>query len=547
MRTHTDVQSLSNQITARTQVGTQPAPPATVETVYFALEIVEAGAECGSDNVPRVLKAGTAYKVCVYASSYPDGGIQQLPLLRTKLQLKLEANSDDITISEPGIELSREDLRDGFVHSFAVSIALGYAGGDLLFVLTAKSSERVDKYHTAAKVTIAVETNNAEDERMFLEQVYITPAVSLPDNVAVLHTRKDRDGNWVLDGYSRRRKQLDKVVLPPPGLSAAWLENMDGKLIPLVWQRFREWSIGSIPELQAWLSNLLALDGDELVLVLVTQNDADFPWELVHVYLAENGEVPLGAHITTVRWMRLNRFQHKLYLELQSDETQVCRGSVTAYLDAKVPGIIYERNALNSIRTTEYGSLQGLYEFIKNVTGTALVFVGCHGEYPSMYREEGDDNEFGRIIEIKLVSSTGEISISALNDLTIIEKPKDRPLFFLNACHSARMISRNGMAGLAVPLLQRAARGYIGAIGHIDSEYAGQLAAELLGAAAAEKDGVMVAQCLRDLRRKAFSLWRQNQTDVKHIYAFFYVYFGNPFLRLQLDKAIAPGAEDNND
>ncbi|MFN8464004.1 MAG: hypothetical protein U0X20_00575 [Caldilineaceae bacterium] len=528
---------LANQIVGKQGLGRVVTQSRLQPSVHFTLEIVSPS----SSSPCHELLAGATYEVHIYASPNFNAETNSIAMERSSICLELQAHPESIVIGEPVANLSKNSL-DGVVHRTAVTLEHGCMHKEARFTLLAKRTDVDDKLRPVASLVLAIRPDVDELEKGFLEQVHISPAMPLPNHIAVLHVERNEQGNWVLEGWNGRRKSLSRtIVSQPQHLSATWLEDLPDNEISNVWGQFRAWSSSSIGALQQWLHSMLLSYGDSLVLAVVNREDADFPWELVHVYDDDTQvEFPIGARVSIVRWMRFDWYHRKVYLELHNGESQACRGWVTAYLDNSLPGISFERSALAQVHAHEHASLKDLYDALKTgseAPDASLILVACHGDCP----REWANGSWGPITDVLLVTNdrSETLSYTHLSRIPFIGDLARRPLVFLNACHSARLISRGSGNGLAVPLLQRIARGFIGTIGRVDSHYAGELAAQLLYTAA-KTEGVQVAWFLREVRAKAFDMWVNNPLDDRPIYAFFYTYLGNPYLRLHLTPIPAP-------
>lgn len=119
------------------------------------------------------------------------------------------------------------------------------------------------------------------------------------------------------------------------------------------------------------------------------------------------------------------------------------------------------------------------------------------------------------------------------------------PLIFVNACYSAQMGPIGGWDrfGLPSPFLRRQARGYLGAVGKVYTEFAaefGKLFLERLQVDGAEP----VAQILRDLRAAAVqtaSGLDQGEAGRYLLTTFMYVYYGMPLARVQVRQPVPGG------
>jgi hypothetical protein len=253
---------------------------------------------------------------------------------------------------------------------------------------------------------------------------------------------------------------------------------------------------------------------------------SELPWEMIEI---QKGKY-LGAYWRVVRWIPVRDFLDWQNLSIGQEERSGC---VVAYLNGGELNVDLERAALQPFSTCYCETTHLLKETLSQpLQEVAVVYLGCHGVFT-----------YNRKHEIAL----GELlnpsnRIVSLSVEAIQSQEGVRPLLFVNACHSARLIrDSNGFYGLPEVFLARIASAYLGTLGPVGADYASQVANFIFTEAA--KDRIEPAEILRNLRAKAVAQLGPGATSddwLNFIFTFMYVYYGNPFTRLKLICAGQP-------
>jgi hypothetical protein len=352
-------------------------------------------------------------------------------------------------------------------------------------------------------------------------------------------------------GYDQRfpfeeRAPIDRPDQALAKLLMAWkdtkkmlIQKEFERLTEVVWNEVQEFSRKRGPKLLDWLFRLIGEDPDSSV-VITDHTRFEVPWELIEVA----PDMPLGALVPVARWTLVNEYaltQEQLQrgdlavLETGKDYVRELRieperriGSAITYLDSALPDLGHPSlDRALAERCTDLPKL--LYRLNQDIGGVCLVYLYCHGEF--------DEEEFRR-------TSVG--SLWAINFARIPPKDQDRPLFFVNACHSGRLTWGGGQAsGLPEALLARVACGYIGTLGPVEEKLATEVATTLLNQAIEGPEPMYPAESLRRLRRDALEARKMNPADkggmARFLNAFMYVYYGNPLACFKLRLPPSPG------
>lgn len=380
----------------------------------------------------------------------------------------------------------------------------------------------------------------------FYESVQIALDAAPPDNVAVFRIRPGNgDGFWIADGFNRKCKALSELRLSrPKGLNGEWLWKLADADLERVRREFSGWSRTLDPNLLQWFEDMRNSYGDHFVLVIVDMSYSNFPWELVHVVDAELREIPIGALAIVVRWIPTRYFtsRHVLYLE-----DELCEGGTHAFFDKDLLGVDIERKSADKF---EIETSEQLAEFAGRIATSAaqaaFFYAGCHGDFP----EEPDIlSEPTLFTQGGIAGAPQEIGCNLFDSDGFEADYGNRPLVFLNACHSARLIQKEQhIAGFAEVLLARWARAFVGTLGYVNSQNAAVFAAALFEELLDSEEGVSIAEFLLHQRASAMAGFHSDRDVGKLLDAFMYVYYGNPFLRLKLFRASsALGSEPNHE
>ncbi len=213
----------------------------------------------------------------------------------------------------------------------------------------------------------------------------------------------------------------------------------------------------------------------------------------------------------------------------------VYEGSVLAYLDQKLACVQQEHAVLNHFQREDVSDLWALRTRLRKdraLTRIGLVYIACHGQEGSMLSASEKD----RLQQPDRV-------LRALELARMPEQPEPRPIFFVNACDSARMLrdSKTNPVSFAESFLVQCASNYIGTMAPVGSRNASLIAGDILQQAM-NAEGVQIAEALRVLRARVVAKRcdsdqddeAQKEVEKDFFYTFMYVYYGNPLARLRL-------------
>jgi hypothetical protein len=272
----------------------------------------------------------------------------------------------------------------------------------------------------------------------------------------------------------------------------------------------------------------------QLTLVVFDKTHFEIPWELLEI----DHQQYLGAIAHVARWLELDDFGIARLLKI---EEHVSEGSVISYLDHGLEETGEERTLLQTFMHSEMPSLEALQDRLgESLQDVGLLYIGSHGSG-------------GIHLYSSLRGST--LQASWLID-HLFPHSGPRPILFLNACESARIIYKREMFidNLVKNFLLLCASNYIGTIANVNSEEAPKIANRILKLAIEDK-GIQIVELLRRLRANAVKYWldtSQNLNGQKEIEnrqqlrdksaaqllnTFLYVYYGNPLARLRLRPA----------
>lgn len=119
-------------------------------------------------------------------------------------------------------------------------------------------------------------------------------------------------------------------------------------------------------------------------------------------------------------------------------------------------------------------------------------------------------------------------------------------MFFVNACNSARWhrVSAKEYLGLHEVILANFASAYIGTSGPVNAKFTLEVAQFILPQPEESAEGISLARRLRDFRTQIVNKYLGKE-DEKVLYAFMYVYYGNPLAYLHLSLAQIGEAGDD--
>jgi hypothetical protein len=382
----------------------------------------------------------------------------------------------------------------------------------------------------------------------------IDPLAELPPGTAqlvVLPARRDGHDGFLLAGhcccgnlesyYQRRNEQPvhDRPTALPLGRRVSTDAKLGGELPTRTLKRMLGWSHRK-PALTEWLSDLRRRHGTELTVIVWDLTDHDTPWEMFHLEPQAAGATGaaldaswLGCAATTARWTKVVTTVDNA---VPGPAVPGASGGRILCYVAKDAAMQPDRELMDDLGAEHHDSLAELLTTLGSPTassGVGLVYVACHGDYAQDY------------FDFRLDRS---VSVSDIDGHGLAGLASARPVVFLNACHSARMIDASAdlgeqaLAGFTEVFLRRGAAAFIGASGAVQEPAAQAVVRALLEQIRATPDRP-VAHVLRDYRRSVapvsgeLPIGDERAVSVAllpFLYTFMYLYFGNPQTTLRL-------------
>ncbi|HZO71405.1 MAG TPA: hypothetical protein VFB60_04330 [Ktedonobacteraceae bacterium] len=312
------------------------------------------------------------------------------------------------------------------------------------------------------------------------------------------------------------------------------------KTIPTILDTIHKFSRDHAGELVQWLSKLAHTCHHYqklpfIIIVDTTGGGFEIAWELLEI----DTYLYLGELTRIVRWYPFSPFGKAKMLEMKE---VVYEGSVLAYVHSGLAGIDHEQTILNKFEKRVVANFEELLLRLKesgDLAGVGLVYIASHGHGSSMLMNEAIQQPSDHL--------------SALETERMREHKEPRPIFFVNACDSARMLRNKGSApsNFTESFMVQCASNYIGTVAPVNSVRASLIAKTVLELAQ-EEEGVQIAEILRHLRAQAAEKLRnadKNRDAHKKalyekelFYTSMYVYYGNPLARLRLRLATSEEA-----
>jgi hypothetical protein len=481
------------------------------------------------DELPEQLLPDKTYHLGVCLSDTEQEHYQPVPF-GSKLVLYLECSDQAAVDIEP---LSRTDLKweNEILCEFKLRTAKQCPIDEITFKL---SSQRLDSRrvsHTpVANLKIALAGTHAPIDQKLMDSCRLDLNCQLPKYAAILHIeaeKKTQDGifnKYRLSYWSYHHPLIKTSVYAYHTLS---LDNFQTRLKnkTVEHQHIKDEMAGFSrhfdDKLKKAIYQLYEKYPESGCLIIVDYPFSEVPWEML--YLKESDKIHLGTHVNVARWLHTQDEEGTCLLQIQETEQQ---GTMISYLNNEVAQQaekqILDTLTHHSCHTTEV-FMKRLHQSLENI---GLVYLSCHGSfsYHSYYQVR-----FGSIDDV-----AEQVILIELESLGYQDQ---RPIFFVNACHSGRLQAENGVFyGLPEVLLARVANGYIGTSSEIDTQYAAQVAQRILTEAASNK-GVQLSMILRKIRQTAVTKLEESACQ-KNWYnfmdAFSYIYYGNPLIRLKL-------------
>jgi len=389
-------------------------------------------------------------------------------------------------------------------------------------------------------------TYYAPDEEL-MKSCKVNLNASRPEHTAVLYVYPKGEKKFRVDGWHYRdRPKLGQrsIAREKIGLAAF----VEGDVQPRdIRGNVRSFSRQNPGGIVAWLRRLYDQYGEKLCVIVADHTDYELPWEMIE--LRDN--LHLGAAAKVVRWTLVRAYDEGVSLQMTKEEV---KGGLLAYLDSgEVSHMEQEQEALADFAPAYVCDMQRLKQRLaQSLQNVGLVYLGCHGLFTYSSEHERVVNRAIEVGALHNPSPSKHLTYVALEEIPLAEGR--RPFFFVNACHSGRLLcegdgeeTERRFYGLPEILLARAASGYIGTMGPVGSAYAVRIAQQVLQAAQTVPDGVQLAEILQQLRKQAVQQLLADETSLdnwlRFIYTFMYVYYGNPMARLKLTRSVGQEEE----
>ncbi|MBK8985327.1 MAG: hypothetical protein IPM39_04475 [Chloroflexi bacterium] len=505
----------------------------TYTAVDFRMQLVEIGSADGSTNI-ILLEPGKQYRVKVWTE--PATAQHEKSVFTTSprtLWLTLKRGNDLIYEVQPMPQFREVPANaTQFQCEFDLLMPDALPDTDATLCLAyEKSGVAILKQPVKLAGTYnPIDTTLAEKCR-------INPAIERPEKTAFLYVSKapgDREISLVGWGHYKGHTFTVPTFEVASNIS---LGNFISGSLPADVRFFAGAMIGRIEHfftysasaLTQWLDRLYDQHGKELVLIITDLTDYEVPWELYPFSGDRSGsDKYLGANISVVRWGVFRNVQTKRdFFVSVCEEHHV--GQTVAYIDP-FENHLYdeEKKLLQRLANRPLPNNSALYQKLEALHDTGMVYIGSHGTFVhDEIFQTGlghRDNPTGRILLFKLSG------IPACHT--------KRPVFFVNACNSARWhrVSTKEYLGLHEVILANFASAYIGTSGPVNAKFTLEVAQFILPQPEEAAVGISLARRLRDFRAQIVTKYL-GEEDEKVLYAFMYVYYGNPLAYLHLSPA----------
>jgi hypothetical protein len=498
-----------------------PARP-NGEAVYFKLQLIDPSIELKPFDI-AALEAGGEYRIRVSASLH--GQADQSPIYATA-PILLKIRCKEVPALATAERRVDADAILAFDEEFELKVPANFPTGEyeLTLLWLYEGETRAAPPVTSLSVQIEEAEDHVDSEQL-RTTCHIALNAELPPNTAILYIESDHDKSYHLAGWSSHGRLLRTPPIEPPTYGLA--DFVEAGFAPKkIRGEISRRSRTNNYELLEWLTRLYKRHGKNLCLILADHSASELPWEMMKI----QDHLCLGAIWKIVRWIPVRNYLLWQELQVQSQEIS---GTVLAYLNEEVTKEV-EVGALNKFTTSFCKDTDLLMETLSQPLDTvAVVYLGCHGIFTA------NDEHAAAIGGLENPSR----NILAL-DIELIDNHKGaRPLLFVNACHSARLINRSGrFIGLLEVFLARVANSYLGTLGPVGSAQAAEIAKRIFDKALTGT--VEPAEILRELRAEAIAKLAASESKenwLNFIYTFMYVFYGNPFIKIKL---VAAGEEN---
>lgn len=516
-------------------------------SVYFTIAIYKTTPEEEMISVDTI-SIGSTYTLVLSSGINSRNHAQQeaVNILSTiKLELKITPGiTSEIPILNEDIKyvLNYAQAID-FEEALTLTIPLELPSCTLTFELVYRQGlKRYAPPQSAAKLEVKIQGVHKPLDEKIVNIFHIDKV--LPEKVAVLLIEQytPKEDKYLLSGSNHLLELPQTLPKHHVELSLAGLfktRNAQGRLLHSehdIINKLHRFSRGDkLPELRAWLYKLYSMYGKDLNVIIMDNTSFEFPWEMFEF---EAGHF-LGAKTRVVRWMPFTFFDTTYKLNVREVMVPQTGGSVIAYLDKGLGAEVIkaEQEMLQGIQIKQdCPSLDEFDYWIRqSITDVGLVYLGCHGH-------EGD-----ALVPQDLPGDYTQQRAAKLRALDFeLPEPKDepRPLFFINACESARLAHSKGDEpyGFVDACMTYFASGYIGPVGEVGVKEASLIAKYIVEKIKQRKE-MPISEVLRLLRDKAAKEFIESEglrrseraiPSYKFLFAFMYVYYGSPFACLHL-------------
>lgn len=518
--------SEGGRISSPTQSMTVQVPTA----VYFKLDLIDDSTR--DDPFARIkrglspeidqLEPGHTYWLSVSTSLSGQGGQAAFDLQADsefELFLLHEETSIDV---DPKLWAGSNESLETASPEFRIQVHDICPSCDLTFILYYHKAKSRHNPVEAARLTVRLAGTFMPPDEAVLETTKVTLDEKPPEHVAILCIQYPDAGKISLSGWHHHNNYLSVHSINMPEIRLAVFEETQADALRA---RIHDFSSHiSFQEVRHWLNRSCDACGQQLCVIIADLTGSDFPWEMVELV----PKAYLGAKAQVIRRVPTHYFEW-LYLHVYEEYRF---GEVLVYLDREeVTHAEQERLLLERFAVSYCQTLTDLEQRLSHpLTDIGLVYLGCRGIITY-------NNPRAQADAASLSSSARRPIELALQGMERLEGA--RPIFFVNASHSARLVrDAEGLFGLPEITLDRVASGYIGTLGPVESTHAINLAGYILETVqSAPAVGIQPAEILRQLRAEAARKLEENETSENlraFVNAFLYVYYGNPLARLRL-------------
>jgi hypothetical protein len=514
--------------------GNTPSKPHKIErqvqlpSLYLSLELVEENATFDPFATTTELEPGKTYALQVWATPEKQAG-QTAMTVGSQLELFLQSSEETVKIDKAHCDAIQCHLnRDQPLHTFSLQVAEECPKAEITFKMAYRKINSQERCKILSLKTILA-GNDVLPTQAKLSECGI-PDKQLNEKTAILQIQKDNikietlriqgwkscqyislDRNLAYEGEISLGKLVDEVIAKKESYQ---------KIRNKIRSFFRR-----EPQLINWLLQLKQSYQDKFTLIIVDYTATEQPWEMIEL----GEDCYLGAYANVVRWTCLFDMGKQHQLEINEN---IKMGHILYYLDNNVTKP-EEKQLLNGLATIGCRDKEELKQHINTPSKKiSLIYLAGHGSF-----DDFDDQNPDKLI--LFANTLNSLELYEFEGLTKWEEV--RPIFFVNTCHSARLIERKSkLYGFPEITLIRIASGYIGTMAKVNSDYAAKMAQKLLHNAHTEPKGINIAERLKHIRREVVKPLKTNpnENDWKaFINTFLYVYYGNPFARLKLKPA----------